>query len=217
MPPVTRDVVLLLVGAVFMLIGLIGNIKIREIFLQISNAGRCIFVVTGVVLLALGVFNDSLFPARVAESGVAAKTPDAGSPAQGRSQSAGIAITQPADGDVVGAEADVSGTYDPAVNDDIWVFVWPEKAQSKGWPQTDDARLGLPCAKRDGRWTVHCLFGGPAQSYRVVVYTATPAASQVITANLRNWYGKNDYMGISRASLPQGLKEQGEIKVRKGA
>jgi hypothetical protein len=39
----------------------------------------------------------------------------------------------------------------------------------------------------------------------------------VFETELRGWYRKNYYMGISRATLPQGLKEQGEITVLKGA
>jgi len=221
MPPVSRDVVLLVLGAGFMLLGLIGNIKIREISLQVSNVIRCILAVTGVALLAAGIFADTLFPVKAPANGVVVNPPDT-SPPQSPPVSgtapagAGIVITQPANNDMVAGEADVSGSYDPSISDDIWVIVWPETAPGRGWPQTDDGREGLPCTKRDGRWTVHCFFGGPAQSYRVVVYTATPYASQFIASNLRAWFRKNDFMGISRASLPQGLKEHGEIKVQKG-
>jgi hypothetical protein len=221
MPPVSRDVVLLVLGAGFMLLGLIGNIKIREISLQVSNVIRCILAVTGVALLATGIFVDNLFPARAPASGGTVNPPNT-SPPQSPPVSGtppavlGIVITQPADNDMVAGEGDVSGSYDPSISDDIWVIVWPEKAPGKGWPQTDDGKQGLPCAKRDGKWTVHCFFGGPPQRYRIAVYTATPAASNIISTELRSWYMKNDYMGITRANLPQGLKEQGEIKVRKG-
>ncbi len=224
MPPVTRDVVLLVLGAGFMLLGLIGNIRIREISLQVSNLIRCILAAIGVILLASGIFADKLFPANTPANGVAANAPGTSPPppspppaSSSIPAGAAIAVTQPADNDMVAGECDVSGSYDPSLADDIWVIVWPEKAPGRGWPQTDDAAQPLPCAKRDGRWTVHCIFGGPPQNYRIAVYTASPAASDFISANLRKWYKKNDYMGISRANLPQGLKEQKSIKVRKTA
>jgi len=44
-----------------------------------------------------------------------------------------------------------------------------------------------------------------------------PESADDAETELRGWYRKNDYMGISRASLPQGLREQGDITVRKDA
>jgi hypothetical protein len=44
-----------------------------------------------------------------------------------------------------------------------------------------------------------------------------PESADDAETELRGWYRKNDYMGISRATLPQGLKEQSGIEVRKGA
>jgi hypothetical protein len=227
--PVTRDVVLVVVGAVFILLGLIGNFKIKEFILEISKLQRYVLSAIGVILLAFGIFADNIFHPKVTAVDAAANPSVNSQPSPPQfpsanlqgvntvASSAGIVISQPANGAIVPGEADASGKYDPSITDDIWVFVWPEEAPMMGWPQSDDAEHGLPCAKRDGKWTVHCYFGGPLQSYRIVVYTATPSASNFIASNLRRWYKINDYKGISRTNLPQGLKEQQEITVRKGA
>jgi hypothetical protein len=229
MPPVTRDVALVVIGAVFTLLGLIGNIRIKEFILEVSKVQRCSLAAIGVILLASGIFADNIFPPKVTAISAGANpslnsppSPPQSPPANlegGNTgvSSSGIVINQPANGDMVAGESDVSGSYDPSITNDIWVFVWPEKAPSKGWPQSDNSEQGLPCARLDGKWTVHCYFGGPPQSYRIVIYTATPAASSIIASNLRDWHKIKDYKGISRANLPLGLKVQKEITVRKGA
>jgi multisubunit Na+/H+ antiporter MnhG subunit len=65
MPPVTRDVALVVIGAVFTLLGLIGNIRIKEFILEVSKVQRCSLAAIGVILLASGIFADNIFPPKV--------------------------------------------------------------------------------------------------------------------------------------------------------
>lgn len=224
MPPVTRDVVLLVLGAAFLLIGLVGKISFKGVQVEASKPIRCILAVVGVALLVSGIFADNLFSGKSAAIDTPMKQPEnISSPTSlpaassgADSATAGITITQPPENGMVAGEAEVAGSYGPSISEDIWVIVWPEKSPGKGWPQSDDAARGLPCAKQDGRWIVHCVFGGPSQKYKIAAYTATPAASNSISTDLRKWYKEMKYAGISRASLPRGLKEQCVIVVRKG-
>ncbi len=127
-----------------------------------------------------------------------------------------VVITQPKDGASVPASTVAAGTYTKEVKDDIWVFVCPEKAPGKCWPQSDDAASEAPAwKKKDGTWAVTCYFGGPPQSYEIVVYTTTPSASKIIGDLMKEWYKNNDYPGIHAMKLPDGLNEISRIEVKK--
>ena len=126
-----------------------------------------------------------------------------------------VTLLRPVAGAVVTDEGDVSGTYNMSITDDIWVFIWPEQASRRGWPQSDDSEQGLPCEKQNGKWIVHCGYGGPPQSYDIVVYTASTAASNFISMTLQRWVKQKDYPGILQTRLPQGLKERMKVTVRK--
>ncbi len=126
-----------------------------------------------------------------------------------------VRIVDPAAGGEVGESKMVSGEYDDSVQDDIWVFVWPEKAPGRGYPQSGDAFQGSPAEKNHGEWSVRCYFGGPAQSYDIVVYTADKEASQKIAGLLMKWAKESHYPGIDKARLPNGMTKHHKIRVRK--
>ena len=91
-----------------------------------------------------------------------------------------VKITKPKDKVFVGDSETVTGTYTEEIKDDIWVALWPELVPDRCYPQSDDPAAGAPASKRKGKWSVICHFGGPPQSFEIVVYTATPFASQFI-------------------------------------
>jgi hypothetical protein len=138
-----------------------------------------------------------------------------GGPANGPQAAALVSIASPADKSVVKEAAVVSGSVDRSVGDDIWVFVWPEQAPGKGWPQSPDASKGAPAFNdRAGKWSTPVGFGGPAQSYDIAVYTAPKKISKWLGAKLKAWAQKNDYPGMTLNDLT-GLVERHRIRVRK--
>lgn len=128
-----------------------------------------------------------------------------------------VSITNPRDGATVIGEMQIYGVYAERVGDDIWVIVWPEKADGLGWPQFNSVETGLPALKKSGQWYVYCYFGGAPQNYKVVVYSASPRASTF----LRKWYlgdrenGAPSFRGIPAAELPNGLVSHHTIWVKK--
>jgi hypothetical protein len=227
-----RDVVLIIAGAIFVLLSLLGQMNIYKLTeIQLKLPIRIIIFLLGMVLLGFGIFNpDSIFKGRNPR-GIVDVKPDIPTMPQPQTKpshpptslnkddlnsNTGVTILQPENGAVITTEGDALGTYDSSITEDIWVFVWPEKAPGKGWPQSDDASQGLSCSKQNGAWSVHCYYGGPAQSYEVAVYTASESASKIIAANLKSWFSMNDYKGILKANMPNGLQEHMRIKVRKG-
>ena len=127
-----------------------------------------------------------------------------------------IVITTPANNALVRGDAVVSGTLDPTITDDIWVFVLPAQAPTKGWPQSPDAAEGAPAAlnKQRNQWSTPVGFGGPPQSYEIAVYTATKATSARIGKLLKKWAKTNNYPGMTLNQL-DGLEERARITVRK--
>jgi hypothetical protein len=124
-----------------------------------------------------------------------------------------VIITSPKNSANVGNGCLVSGDYHN-VDQDIWVVIWPEN-DIKGWPQSPSSIKKMPAKKENYKWSVYCSFGGPGQSYEVVVYTATPEASKFIGDKIHEWAINNDYVGLFKEELPVGLAERGRITVKK--
>lgn len=108
-----------------------------------------------------------------------------------------------------------SGTYPADLTDDIWVFVAPENVKGTVYPQSDKATKGLPAQKTNKKWRVMCYLGGEPQQYELILYTATPDASQALGTLLRAWSESNKFEGIATESLPVGLVERDRIRVTK--
>lgn len=128
-----------------------------------------------------------------------------------------VAIGYPRDGGSVAATSEVEGTYGADVDEDIWVIVWPAEAPDRGWPQSDNAAAGAPATKSTGTWRVTSSFGGIPQNYDIAVYTATSAASNYLGGLLKQWYRMDNYPGMLRSALPNGLAEEQRIRVYKAA
>jgi len=127
-----------------------------------------------------------------------------------------VTITNPANNALVAKAALATGTFDSSIAGDIWVFVWPELAPGKGWPQTPNAADGAPAVlnKQTSIWSTPVGFGGPPQSYEIAVYTASKPASARIGRLLKNWAKRGDYPGMTLNQL-DGLVERHRITVRK--
>ena len=128
-----------------------------------------------------------------------------------------VKITSLKEGNPIMPSTKISGTYEKNIQEDIWVFVQPEKLNNKVWPQSDDAATGMPASKNDGEWSVTCHFAGGPQNYTLIVYTATSQASEFLKALLMGWYNKwrDSYPGLLVDYLPHGLVQQDKITVKK--
>ncbi|MBN2101191.1 hypothetical protein JW710_04885 [Candidatus Dojkabacteria bacterium] len=123
-----------------------------------------------------------------------------------------VKITSLQHGDPVRKSERVSGTYKNEIEEDIWVFVCPEDAVGKCWQQSSDAKSGKPALKKNGTWYETCWFSGSI-NFDIVVYSATPSASQFIGDKLKEWAKNGDYKGFYKEELPEGLTEQHRITV----
>ena len=108
----------------------------------------------------------------------------------------------------------VSGTV-MGTNRNLWVFVFPELAYGKCWPQSADPSKGLPASIVNNRYSVPCNLGGPAQRYDIVIYSADITASNIISNLLIKWSRDNHYPGLRVNELPTGVTEEYRISVVK--
>jgi hypothetical protein len=127
-----------------------------------------------------------------------------------------VVITSPADGAVInGVAVTVSGTA--SVEDEVWVFVYPEKAGGRGYPQAADTYGTLPSVRGiDGTtWQVHCGLGGDPQQYVIKAFTATPAASSALKQTYRQWREDDFFPGLQ--AVPEGFTERSQVSIRRGS
>lgn len=125
-----------------------------------------------------------------------------------------LRIINPVIGEKVQFNAQIVGEY-RGIKDDIWVIVWPDGGQGKGWPQSSDEKVGNPAIKKDGKWQINCNFGGGPQKYEVVVYTANRLASDFLREKMVEWKSHENFPGLSQEEMPKGLKEWDRIWVVK--
>lgn len=204
------NILLIIIGSIFILLGVAGKILIERFKVTLPTVpSRIVISVLGLILLFLGIIG----PQKVVPSQQIGSPENSGR--RTSNQPINLTIVQPRNGNFVPGEMNVYGTYSKEITDNVWVFIWPERARGRGWPQSDDPQSGAPALKKNGKWSVYCYFGGPPQRYEIAVYTATPAASFFISTKLKEWYKSGDYKGISVVNLPDGLLERQRIQVTK--
>jgi hypothetical protein len=195
----SKDTVLIIIGALFILIGIAGSVKLKDGAVFIKNIwARVGLFIIGIALLILGIF--PLSPSSIDDGKPPYKCKNC--------------IVIPPNKGIVSNATIVRGNYSD-INNDLWVVVWPEQGGNTGWPQSNDALNGKPATKSNGQWSVTCTFGGPLQSYEIVLYSASQNASEVLSTTMREWANANNYPGINISMLPEGLEELDRITVRK--
>jgi hypothetical protein len=127
-----------------------------------------------------------------------------------------VEITSPADGGVVnGGSVLVAGTA--SVEDEVWIFVYPETAGGRGYPQAADAFGTVPSVRGpDGTtWQVLCGLGGEPQQYVIKAFTATPAANTALKQTFREWREGGFFPGL--LAVPDGFTEWSRVTIRRGS
>ena len=191
------ETILIIIGAIFLLIGFAGKLKLKdgEVLIK-SFLARVLIFIFGITFLVLGIVpsfykQNKTIPPRTCN----------------------VCITFPIEKGIVSGSTIVKGKYQ-SDSADLWIFIWPEKGGNNGWPQSDDALNGKPAFKSNGKWSVSCGFGGPTQNYDIVLYSSTKAASKIIGDTISLWAKRKDYPGLNINNLPTGLIELDRITVQ---
>lgn len=120
-----------------------------------------------------------------------------------------VQVTSPVDGDVLSCRVLTMGVYPESMEKDIWVLIKP--SDDKYYPQSDYTNASY---KEKGNWQVVTRFGGDkGESYDLLVYEADSSASMFFNKTIEQWKSANDYQGIEKENLPEGINLVDQITV----
>jgi len=120
-----------------------------------------------------------------------------------------VQVTSPVDGDVLSCRVLTMGVYPEPMDKDIWVLLKP--SDNKYYPQSDYTNASY---KEKGKWQVVTRFGGDkGESYELLVYEADSSASQFFNQTIEEWKSNNDYQGLEKDDLPEGISLVDQITV----
>jgi len=131
-------------------------------------------------------------------------------------------ITNPLANSQVAQFTTVTGGYSADLTEDIWIFV--QDSGGRYYPatmflhqETDDCKVeGV--VKRDGQWEMPALFGDSksvGKAFNILLTTASPAASQLISEKQRTFCLIRDFPGFQ--TLPDGITVIQRVKVIRGS
>ena len=123
------------------------------------------------------------------------------------------AITSPAEGDRVGAETTVTGTYTMDAEGDLWVLVFP--SHGRWYPQSEFPCEASHVLKGNGQWQApKVTFGDePGHPFDIVLIAAGEEASAFFDSRLKLWCKADYYPGMRTIELPPGIQEKSRIRV----
>lgn len=190
----TITIIAIVVGAVSFLAALFVK----------KNSLKVILGFIGITLLLYGGFSyGAIEPVPKIETFETAKQIEVNYPVEK------VQITSPIDGEVLACRVLAKGVYPESMEKDIWVLVKP--SDDKYYPQSDYTNASY---KEKGKWQVVTRFGGDKnESYDLLVYETNSAASQFFNEIIQKWKTNNDYQGIEKENLPDGITLVDQITV----
>ena len=201
----STEVVIIIIGAVFILLAIVDSIKINDSSLGLINAKlRVPLGIIGVLLLIYGGYSYGAVNLQGQIEQV-----ELGNKLQVDFPVERVQVISPIDGDSVDCRILTMGVYPNAHEKDIWVLLKP--TDDKYYPQSDHTNTSY---KRNGEWQVITRFGGDkAESYEVIVYETDSTASQFFSSTIQKWKEADSYLGLELEELPAGAVEVDRISV----
>lgn len=201
----SAEIVIIIVGAVFILIAILDSIKIKDSSLGLINTKlRIPLGVIGVLLIIYGGYSYGSvnLQGQIEQVAVGNKLP-VEFPVEN------VQVISPLEGDSVKCRILTMGVYPSSHDKDIWVLLKP--SDDKYYPQSDHTNTSY---KRNGEWQVVTRFGGDkGESYEIIVYEADPSASQFFSSTIQSWKDSLSYPGLELEELPSGANEVDRILV----
>jgi len=201
----SAELVILIVGAVLLLIVIVGSIKIKGSSNGLLNIKlRIILGILGVLLLIYAGYSFGLVNPQAQIEQV-----EVGNKLQIQYPIEEVQVISPVEGDSVKCRILTMGVYPDSHDKDIWVLLKP--SDNKYYPQSDHTNTSY---KRNGEWQVITRFGGDkGEEFELIVYETDSAASQFFSSTIQNWKDTTFYPGLEPAELPAGIIEVDKIVV----
>ncbi len=199
------DLIIILVGVVFLFLAFGHNIKIKDSSLGLVNPKlRVTLGIIGVILIMYGGFSYGTvnLPGQLEQATL-------GNVKQIEYPVKRVQVLSPIPGDSVNCRILTKGVYPEAHNKDIWVLLKP--SDEKYYPQSDHTNTSY---KRDGEWQVITRFGGDeGETFEIIVYETDARASEFFSATIADWKAINSYPGLEADDIPESAQVVDSMRV----
>ena len=198
----TFEIILLLIGVLFVLLAILGGIKFSP-----NSSGVFILVALGVIGIGLisyggftwGLLNQMGQMEHVATAGKL----EVEYPVER------VQVISPVENERVRCRVLTMGVYPEGHEKDIWVLLLPSDGMY--YPQSDHTNTSF---KRNGEWQVITRFGGSKDElYDIIVYETDAAASQFFSSTIEEWKSNLFYPGLTDDEIPETANEVDRITV----
>lgn len=199
------DIIVLALGAIAILIAILGSIKSNEASGTIIGANtRIALGVFGILLLMYGGYSFGTLNVKGQVEQF-----ERGNVMQVNYPVERVQVISPLDGDSVMCRILTMGVYPEGHEKDIWVLLRP--SDNFFYPQSDHTNTSY---KRNGEWQVITRFGGDeGESYDLFVYEADAEASRFFSDTIQQWKDDLSYPGLTIEEIPDGAVEVDRITV----
>jgi len=199
------EIVILIIGVVFVLLSILGGMKSDSSSTSKLNAKLILSIgIIGICMMIYGGFyyGSMNHPGQIERPAVASIL-EVQHPVQR------VQIISPVEGDRVPCRVLSMGVYPEGHDKDIWVLLLP--SDNMFYPQSDHTNTSF---KRNGEWQVITRFGGSMdEDYEVIVFEADASASQFFSDTIDEWKRNLFYPGLTEEELPEGAVEVDRITV----
>ena len=199
------DIIVLALGAIAIIIAILGSIKSKGASGGILGANtRIALGVIGILLLMYGGYSFGTLNVKGQVEQF-----ERGNVMQVDYPVERVQVISPLDGDSVECRILTMGVYPEGHDEDIWVLLRP--SDNFFYPQSDHTNTSY---KRNGEWQVITRFGGDqGEQYDLIVYEADEEASRFFTNTIDQWKQALSYPGLTIEEIPEGATEVDRISV----
>ena len=201
----SAELLIIIIGAVFVLLAIVDSIKFKNSSLGLINIKvRIPMGILGLLLLIYGGYSYGTvyLPGQIEQV-------ELGNSLQIKYPIEKVQVLSPVNGDSVNCRILTMGVYQASHDKDIWVLLKP--SDEKYYPQSDHTNTSY---KRNGQWQVITRFGGDkGEVFEIIVYETDSLASQYFSTSISNWNEMDSYPGIEEEELPGGAYEVDRIIV----
>jgi len=199
------QIMLILVGALLILIGIVGGLKRGAKNTELVDAKvRIPLGVVGMfILIFVGYYLGAIKPVGPLEH------IDVGHKLKIEYPVNKTQVVSPIDGDQVECRILTMGVYPEGLNKDIWVLLKP--TDNRYYPQSDHTNVSY---KRNGKWQVITRFGGDAgENYELIVYETDAAANKFFSSTIQRWKDQLSYPGLELEEIPASAVEVERLNI----
>lgn len=202
----STQLIIIIVGALLILVGIVGGIKRQE--QQSDIISPTIRIPLGVVGMLLIIFvahyYGTIHPINDRQKHIYVGNKLEIDYPVNKTQ-----VISPLDGDKVECRILTLGVYPEGMEKDIWLLLKP--TDNRYYPQSDHTNVSY---KRNGEWQVITRFGGDqGEKFELFVYETDAAASEFFSATIAQWKAQLSYPGLNFEELPPGASEAERLTV----